>query len=584
MNGWERRTIMARITKIEARSRTPIRRKRVAAYCRVSKDTDRLMHSVVSQISYYSNLIQNNPEWEYAGVYADEGITGTDAARRPEFQRMLEDAEKGTMDLILTKSISRFARNTVDLLNIVRHLKDIGVEIRFEEQNISTFSGDGELMMTILGSFAQAESESISQNIKWSKKKQAEKGQMTNKSAPYGYQVEDRHLVIIPEEAEVVRRVFSLYTNEKKSTYEIAGLLNADKIPGQRGGKWTNSSVLRMLRNEAYGGDQILLKYYVADPLKHHMVRNHGEKERYLVENAHEAIIDKDTYEKTQIELERRSQLGIYANTHVTHNEFTRRVICKGCGHFFSRQNSTALGEKIHVWSCKRTEGKCMTPSIPEETFRSMFCEVMDMNEYDPEKFSEVIDHIEVGLDDTVVFYLKDGSTREIRFHRKTASPIKTRKEISDYFRQKIYCEKCGNALKRRITMYCGIRKIYWRCPVCRGKFIREDDLKNCIESITGREFENVQNDIDYLRISSDRSRISIFLLNEKVISGFWNPPVHRGATWSEEKKREARESGKYRWSEERRRKARERRNGKKSQDDTSNIESIHGNSGTFQN
>ena len=167
---------MAKITKIKASVPEIEPRKKVAAYARVSRDGERLLHSFSAQVSYYSALIQKNPEWDYAGVYSDEAITGTRIDWRDGFQKMLRDCETGKVDIILTKSVSRFARNTVDLLNTVRHLKEIGVEVRFEEQNISTFSGDGELMLTILASFAQEEVTSTSQNIKWAKRKQAEKG------------------------------------------------------------------------------------------------------------------------------------------------------------------------------------------------------------------------------------------------------------------------------------------------------------------------------------------------------------------------------------------------------------------------
>lgn len=171
---------MGRIRKIEPPVAQRKPKKKVAAYARVSRDTERLLHSFSAQVSYYSALIQRNPDWEYAGVYADEGITGTSTDARVEFQRMMRDCDEGKIDIILTKSISRFTRNTVDLLTAIRHLKDIGVEVRFEEQNISTFSGDGELMLTILASFAQEESISMSANIQWAKRKQAEKGIMTN--------------------------------------------------------------------------------------------------------------------------------------------------------------------------------------------------------------------------------------------------------------------------------------------------------------------------------------------------------------------------------------------------------------------
>ena len=194
---------MAKIRKIEPVMPTLPTRKKVAAYARVSMETERLHHSLSAQISYYSDLIQRNPEWEYAGVYADDGITGTKANSREEFQRMLEDCEAGNIDIILTKSISRFARNTVDLLETVRRLKELGVSVRFEKENIDSLSGDGEVMLTLLASFAQEEITSLSNNVKWGIRKRFEKGIPNFRNKILGYEWEDDHLVVVPEEAAI---------------------------------------------------------------------------------------------------------------------------------------------------------------------------------------------------------------------------------------------------------------------------------------------------------------------------------------------------------------------------------------------
>ena len=194
---------MAKIRKIEPVMPTLPTRKKVAAYARVSMETERLHHSLSAQVSYYSDLIQRNPEWEYAGVYADDGITGTKANSREEFQRMLEDCEAGKIDIILTKSISRFARNTVDLLETVRHLKELGVSVRFEKENIDSLSGDGEVMLTLLASFAQEEITSLSNNVKWGIRKRFEKGIPNFRNKILGYEWEDDHLVVVPEEAAI---------------------------------------------------------------------------------------------------------------------------------------------------------------------------------------------------------------------------------------------------------------------------------------------------------------------------------------------------------------------------------------------
>jgi site-specific DNA recombinase len=198
---------MPKITKIEPKIKALPQRKKVAAYARVSMETERLHHSLSAQVSYYSELIQKNPEWQYAGVYADEGITGTSTMKRPEFQRMLADCEAGKIDIILTKSISRFARNTVDLLETVRHLKELGIEVRFEKEHINSLSGDGEVMLTLLASFAQSETESISNNVKWGIRKRMQAGMpyANGHMNVYGYRWEGDEMVIVPEEAAIVR-------------------------------------------------------------------------------------------------------------------------------------------------------------------------------------------------------------------------------------------------------------------------------------------------------------------------------------------------------------------------------------------
>ena len=201
---------MGVISKIEPKIPQMPTRKRVAAYARVSMETERLQHSISAQISYYSNLIQSNPAWEYVGVYADSGISGTSIKGRPEFNHMIEDCEKGLIDIVLTKSISRFARNTVDLLKTVRHLKELGIEVRFEKENINSLSGDGEVMLTLLASFAEEESRSISENAKWGIKKRFEQGE-PRRGRIYGYRVKNGQYVIKEDEAAVVQRIFQMF-------------------------------------------------------------------------------------------------------------------------------------------------------------------------------------------------------------------------------------------------------------------------------------------------------------------------------------------------------------------------------------
>lgn len=257
---------MKKVSKIEpATTKMPIRKK-VAAYARVSVESERMQHSLSAQIIYYNSLIQNNGEWQFAGVYADYGIYGTSTNKRDEFNRMLEDCENGKIDIVLTKSIQRFARNTVDLLETVRHLKNIGLEVRFEKEHISSFSGDGELMLSILGSFAEEESRSISGNVKWAVKKSFEKGIPNGQMRVYGYQWIEGQLVIVPEEAEVIKIIYQEYLNGA-SRMDIEKMLDAMGIRTRQGYRFVDSNIKVILTNITYTGNMLFQKEYVVDPI-----------------------------------------------------------------------------------------------------------------------------------------------------------------------------------------------------------------------------------------------------------------------------------------------------------------------------
>ena len=249
---------MKTINKIEQHPTALPRRKRVAAYARVSKETDRLLHSFSEQVSYYNELIQKNPEWEFAGVFADSGITGTKTAHRSEFQRLMQECDSGNVDLILCKSISRFARNTVDLLQTIRHLKEIGVEVQFEKESISTFSGDGEFMLSLLASFAQEESNSISENVKWGIRKRFRDGTVgtANKHIlGYRYDEQKRQYVVIPEEAATVRWMFQMFL-AGLSFQSIADNLNGVGIRTTLGNDFQEASVRMLLYNDPHHDDR----------------------------------------------------------------------------------------------------------------------------------------------------------------------------------------------------------------------------------------------------------------------------------------------------------------------------------------
>ncbi len=298
---------MKEISKIE-RSVTAIeRRKRVAAYARVSMESERLMHSFSAQVSYYSDYIQKNPCWIYAGIYADSGITGTLTDKRDGFKRMIKDCEDGKIDIILVKSISRFARNTVDLLSTVRRLKELGIEVRFEKENISSITADGELMLSILASFAQEESRSISENVKWGTRKRFEKGIPNGRVRVFGYVWQGDTPVVVPAEAEIVKRIYREFL-DGKTPRKIARDLSDNGIMTRAGCQWSDFSIRTILKNITYTGNLLLQKGFVDDPITKQRKRNNGELPKYLAENTHEAIIDKCVFDAVQAEFIRRGR------------------------------------------------------------------------------------------------------------------------------------------------------------------------------------------------------------------------------------------------------------------------------------
>ena len=358
------------ITKISSTPAMLPRRKRVAAYARVSSGKDAMLQSLSAQISYYNTYIQQRGDWEFAGIYADEALTGTKEAR-PEFQRLLVDCRAGKIDMVITKSLTRFARNTVTLLETVRELKMLGVDVFFEKENIHTLSADGEIMLTLLASFAQEESRSVSENQKWRIRRMFEEGR-PNTGRMLGYRLRDGKLYIMPEEAEVVRRIFSDYLSGK-GKLAIAKALNKEGVTTINGGCWRENSVMQVLQNEKYTGEMLLQKTYVADHLTGKGRINRGEKRMYHVSDSHEAIISKEIFEQVAREKARRGgeQNNGSSAVRLTY-PFTGLIHCDICGGKYLRKH-TAIGTKYDkiTWSCNtfNSLGKtaCASKRIPED-------------------------------------------------------------------------------------------------------------------------------------------------------------------------------------------------------------------------
>ena len=333
---------------------------RVAAYCRVSTEQEEQQNSYQVQIDYYTDLINKNKEWELAGIFADEGISGTQTKKRTEFNKMIRLCKKRKIDLVLCKSISRFARNTVDTLEYVRQLKDLGIGVIFEKENINTLTMTSEFMIALYGSFAQAESESISKNVSWGVEKAFRDGKVRyNYKQLYGYRKgEDGKPEIIPEEAEVVKLIYKLYL-DGYTLRKISQYLKVLNIPRRDYPIWSLDSINSLLSNEKYVGDALLQKSYTVDCITHKKVKNNGEKAKYLVTDAHKGIIDRDTYNLVQQEMTRRSSMRKKSDKCVTEQgkysskyALSEIMVCSECGAAYRRQIWNIHGKKCPVWRC----------------------------------------------------------------------------------------------------------------------------------------------------------------------------------------------------------------------------------------
>ena len=347
---------------------------RVAAYARVSSGKDAMLHSLSAQVSYYNNLIQNHPGWIFCGIYADEAVTGTKDSR-DQFQKLLADCRAGMVDLVITKSISRFARNTVTLLQTVRELKNLGVDVYFEEQNIHSLSSDGELFLTILASYAQEESRSASENQKWRVRDKFRNG-IPWSGTILGYRYGTDGYMIEPTEAETVRLIFESYL-QGMGLVSIAKLLNAQSRTSRYGRPWGKSSIMRVLRNSTYTGNLLLQKTYSENHLTKRTRQNNGELPKYYIEDAHEAIIPLRQFNDVQEEIQRRAKKHYTPNATKKQYPFTGKLVCAGCGKHY-RRKVTATGP---TWICPtyNTQGKAACPSkrIPESTLILMAEEVV---------------------------------------------------------------------------------------------------------------------------------------------------------------------------------------------------------------
>lgn len=380
---------------------------RVCAYARVSSGKDAMLHSLSAQVSHYSEMIQSHIGWVYCGVYSDEALTGTKSDREG-FQQMLTDCRAGKIDMVITKSISRFARNTVTLLQTVRELKSMGIDVYFEEQYIHTISADGELMMTILASYAQEESLSASENQKWRVRKAFENGELINLRFLFGYSITADGVQINEKEAAIVREIFSRF-NGGESMSSISRDLNARGYRGALGGKWCAERMRNTLSNEKYLGNALLQKRYRNNHIEKKLVANKGELPMYYAEGTHEPIIDQATFDKAQERLRMLAQQTANRKK-PTRSAFSGLIHCGLCGNTYKR----VTYRKKHYWNCTtfQTKGKseCAAKRIPEETLEVLTCEVLGEGSIDSDMVRSKITAIRADKNNVVVYCMDDGS------------------------------------------------------------------------------------------------------------------------------------------------------------------------------
>ena len=499
---------MAKIRRIEPILPIIKTRKKVAAYARVSMETELLHHSLSAQVSHYSTLIQNNPEWEYAGVYADEGITGTSTKKRDEFNRLMGDCDAGKIDLVLVKSISRFARDTVDTLNATRHLKDLGIDVYFERENIHSMSKEGELLLTLLASFAQAEAESISQNVKWGIRKRFKLGIPNGNKAPYGYRWNGDGFSIIPEQGTVVKEIYRRYL-AGESAYSIAKRLADKGIKGQSGVPMDDSTIKNILSSNSYTGTMILQKNFFTEG--HKRKKNRGELPMYAVEEMFEPLVSETDFEQAQQIMKERAES--MPNRNLVLTAFSGRVRCANCGCSISRRTSK-YGKK---WVCNTKERKgkgiCDFRDIYETELENAASKALNLDGFDADAVRSRVELISID-NAYIIFRLKNGTVKSV---------LREYKKGYSGFSSRLFCGCCGGMLEADNWNMgpAGQKKKYkvWVCRECSAKREFDSTFRMAAQALFHEEkcdglfAQHIEKAINY------DDRIDFYYKEGKVIS-----------------------------------------------------------------
>lgn len=370
---------MKKITKISGNTHISQHKKktRVAAYCRVSTGMDAQLESLAAQRSHYEHYIKAQPNWELAGVYYDEGISGTKKSGRAELLHLMEDCRAGKVDLVITKSISRFARNTADCLELVRTLQALDIPVYFESEKINTLSTESELFLAVLSSMAEGESKSISGNARWSLQKRFENGTYKICRPPYGYSWDGERIFPDPCEAPVVQEIFAAYLSGK-GAYSIAKELNRRGVPTRKDSRWTDTTIRDILRNEKYVGDCLLQKTYTDSGFTRH--HNHGEENQYMVHDHHEPLISREDFDAVQ-ELRGKRASGAGADKYHVRYAFSGKIVCGECGGTFKRRSYGSGDAKYVSWCCKnhlQDAKACSIQDVRDEALKLAFVTMMN--------------------------------------------------------------------------------------------------------------------------------------------------------------------------------------------------------------
>ena len=411
---------MTKVRQVLPSKAPQIKALRVAAYARVSTGKDAMLQSLSAQVSYFSNYIQHHPGWQFVGVYADEALTGT-RDDRPEFQRLLQDCRDGKIDLIITKAISRFARNTVTLLKTTRELNELGVSVFFQKEGLYSNRGQGEMILTLLAAVAQEESRSVSDNCKWRIRHRFKNGELVNFHFMYGYRMHKGEVTISKNEAEVVTWIFDAYLHGL-GCEAIATTLRQQNVPSLLGGGWTANRIMRMLKNEKYAGNALLQKRYVLDHITKKQVRNQGQLPKYYAECTHPGIVSIENFERAQQVIEQnRVRNNIAFKPPIAH-PLSGKILCGNCGKPFSRVMRGGQSK----WQCatylRKGRDACPAKQIPENILLSFICQSLGWQRFDAQAFQTQVAKIQVTSTNSLQLLLLDDRAFETTWQNRSRS------------------------------------------------------------------------------------------------------------------------------------------------------------------